>query len=178
MRTRVRFDEISSSGNDYEIQEVEGIAFQQDFTVKGPLSAQCTLKRKGNDTVEIQGHLKACLSVICDRCLVPYDIDVDTDLQVLLETGLSNFQPLQELECTLTDLDSILLDEPVVDLDDILRQQLYLALPLKSLCSEQCKGICSRCGVNLNLQECKCTNDRQDSPFSVLAQLKLKNTEK
>jgi uncharacterized protein len=83
---------------------------------------------------------------------------------------------VKELECNIQDPDSIILDEPVVDFDDVLRQQLYLLLPMKRLCSEQCKGLCSRCGVNLNLAECRCANERQDLPFAVLAQLKNKST--
>lgn len=174
----VRFDQVSPYGNHYEVRGIEGLAAQQDFIVKGPLAAQCTLKRKGNDKVEMQGHLKACLSLTCDRCLASYDIDVDTELRVLFETVSSDSRQLPEVECTISDLDSIVLDEPVVDLDDVLRQQLYLALPMKSLCSEQCKGICSGCGVNLNLAECGCENKSGNSPFAVLARLKKKSTEK
>jgi uncharacterized protein len=174
----VRFDQISPSGNHYEVRSIEGLASQQDFIVKGPLAAQYTLQRKGDDKVEMQGRLKACLSLNCDRCLASYDIEVDTELQVLFETASSDSRRLQEVECTISDLDSIVLDEPVVDLDDVLRQQLYLALPVKSLCSEQCKGICSGCGVNLNLAECGCEFERETSPFAVLARLKKKSPKK
>lgn len=173
----VRFDQISPYGNHYEVRSIEGLASQQDFIVKGPLAAQCSLRRKGSDKVEMQGHLKVCLTLTCDRCLAAYDIDVDTELQVLFETASSDSMPLQEVECTVSDLDSIVLDEPVIDLDDVLRQQLYLALPMKSLCSEQCKGICSGCGVNLNLAVCGCENTNGNSPFAVLARLKKKSTE-
>lgn len=178
MRILVRFDEISPNGNYYEVQDLEVLASQQDFIVKGPLAAQCTLKRKGGNKVEMQGHLSACLSLTCDRCLISYDIDVNTELQLFFETESSESRLLQELECNVSDLDCIILDEPVVDLDDVLRQQLYLALPLKSLCSQQCKGICSRCGVNLNLAGCRCADERQDSPFAILAHLKNKSTNK
>jgi uncharacterized protein len=172
---RVWFNEISPNGNCYEVEGIEGLASQQDFIVKGPLSARCTLKRRGDAKVEMEGRLKACLSLICDRCLASHDIDVDVELQVLFKTVSSDSWQLKELECNISDLDTILLDEPVVDLDDVLRQQLYLALPLKNLCSEQCRGICPRCGVNLNLEECKCANERQDLPFAILARLKNKN---
>lgn len=169
---RVRFSEISPYGNCYEVRDVEGLASQLDFLVKGNLMAQCTLKHKGESRVEMQGHLKACLALTCDRCLVLYDVDVDTELHILFETVSNDLGLLKELECNIQELDSVILEEPVVDIDDILRQQLYLALPLKSLCSEQCKGICMQCGVNLNAAECRCANERQDLPFAVLAQLK------
>jgi uncharacterized protein len=172
---QVRFSEISPYGNCYELQDAEGLASQQDFLLQGNLTALCTLKRKGDAEVEMQGHLKANLSLTCDRCLVPYDFDVDTKLQVLFKTVSSEFKHLKELECDVEDLDTVILDEPVIDLNDVLRQQLYLALPLKSLCLEQCRGICARCGENLNFAECRCNHERQDLPFAVLAQLKNKN---
>ena len=174
MGTRIPFNDISPQGNYYEVQEIEGLASQQDFVVKGHLEARCTLKRKGEAKVGMQGCLKANLSLTCDRCLAAYDANVDAEMQMLFETASGDSWQVKELECNFQDLDCITLDEPIIDLDDILRQQLYLSLPLKKLCSEQCKGICSRCGVNLNLAECRCTNEGQDLPFAVLAQLKNK----
>jgi uncharacterized protein len=172
---QVRFSEILPYGNCYEVQEIDGLPSQQDFLLKGNLTAHCTLRRKADAEVEMQGQLKATLSLTCDRCLVSYDFDVDTELQVLFKTVSSEFTHLKELECNVEELDSVILDEPVVDLDDVLRQQLYIALPLKSLCSEQCRGICARCGVNLNFAECRCNHEGQEFPFAVLAQLKNKN---
>ena len=66
---------------------------------------------------------------------------------------------------------SILLDEPVVDLDDLLRQQLYLSLPVKNLCAEECRGLCPGCGANLNQADCTCGAGEDRSPFAVLRQL-------
>jgi len=172
----IQFNEISPCGNCYEVREVEGLASQHDFMVNGPLDAQCTLKRKGDNKVEVQCRLKASLSLVCDRCLVSYDAAVDTELQIVLETASSDSSYLGELECSCQDLDCVMLDEPVVDLDDILRQQLYLALPLKRICSDQCRGICPQCGVNLNSAGCNCANEKQGLPFAILAKLKNKNT--
>jgi uncharacterized protein len=79
---------------------------------------------------------------------------------------------VKDLEYRIPDLDTVILEEPVIDLDDIIRQQLLLALPMKKLCSEQCKGMCLRCGANLNQNACGCDGEPQDSPFAILAQLK------
>ena len=171
---RVRFSEISPGGNSYEVQDIEGLALQQDFLVQGGVVAHCTLKRKGDAEVEMLGNLQAYLSLTCDRCLVAYDVDVNTDLQVHFKAVASECKSLGELECTVEDLDAVILDEPVVDLDDVLRQQLYLALPLKRLCSEQCRGLCPQCGADLNRSGCGCDHRKQDLPFAGLAQLKNK----
>ena len=175
MTLQVQFSEILPCGNFYEVQSIDGLSSQQDFLLKGNLTAHCTLRHRADAEVEMQGQLKATLSLTCDRCLVCYDFDVDTELQVLFKSVSSEYKHLKELECNVEELDSVILDEPVVDLDDVLRQQLYLALPLRNLCSEQCRGICARCGENLNVVECRCNHERQDLPFAVLAQLKNKN---
>lgn len=175
MSIQVRFSEILPCGNCYEVNEIEGLSVQQEFFLKGNLQAHCSLQRKGDAEVEMQGQLKANMLLTCDRCLVSYDFVVDTELQLVFKTVSSEFMHSNELECNVEDLDSVLLEEPVIDLDDILRQQLYLSLPLKSLCSEQCRGICSFCGENLNLAACRCEHERQALPFAVLAQLKNKN---
>ncbi|MBV5316219.1 MAG: DUF177 domain-containing protein [Desulfobulbaceae bacterium] len=169
---QIKFTEISPYGSSYEVQRLESLVTQKDFVVKSPFSAQCTLKRKGDSKVEMHGRLKTCISLPCDRCLATYDVAIDTEYQILFETGSSDSWKVKELECTLPDLDSIVLDEPVIDLDDVLRQQLYLSLPVKSLCSEQCKGICPQCGVNRNLAECNCANETPVGPFAALVQLK------
>ena len=61
--------------------------------------------------------------------------------------------------------------ETVVDLDDLLRQQLYLSLPVKNLCAEECRGLCPGCGANLNQADCTCGAGEDRSPFAVLRQL-------
>lgn len=171
---RIAFSEISQSGSSYEVHRLDSLLEQQDFSLNGPFLAHCTLKRKGDNKVEMQGRLQTRISLTCDRCLSSYDVDVDTELQILFEMESSDSWQVKELERTLSDLDSIILDEPVVDLDDVLRQQLYLSLPLKSLCSEQCQGLCVQCGINRNRAECNCEDEKPLGSFGVLAQLKKK----
>ena len=168
---RVRFNEISPHGSRYELREIEGLEDQQDFRLNGPASAVCTLTRKDGDKVALRGSLRARLVLTCDRCLGEYDFAVETEMQVLLETLSGEPWHLKELECGSGDLDTILLDEPVVDLDDLLRQQLYLSLPVKNLCTEECRGLCPECGANLNQADCTCGAGENRSPFAVLRQL-------
>lgn len=168
---RVHFSEISPHGSRFELRGIEGLEKQQDFRLSGPVVAVCILKRKDEDKVEMRGNLRTSLVLVCDRCLGEYDLAVDTTMQVLLETRPDESLYLQELECGSGDLDSVLLDEPVVDLDDLLRQQLYLSLPVKNLCTEQCRGLCPGCGADLNQTACSCGADENRSPFAVLRQL-------
>ena len=169
---RVRFSEISPFGSHFELSQLEGLALVKEFAVKGPFVARCSLKRKGDDKVELRGFLQATLALECDRCLALYDLEIASDLQILFDAGTCGSWHLKELECKGDDLDTIFLDEPVIDMDDAFRQQMYLAIPLKNLCSEQCQGICSQCGVNLNATVCDCPKESKKTPFSVLGKLK------
>jgi uncharacterized protein len=169
---RVRFNEISPQGSRYEMTDVEGLAEQGDFVVRSPMHAQCTLRRKGEDKVELDGRIQAVVSLVCDRCLGEYEVEVETEFQVLLEVESEHSWHLKEVEVHAAELDRELLDEPVVNLDDVMRQQLYLALPMKNLCNESCRGICTQCGANLNTTTCDCVTEERSSPFAGLARLK------
>ncbi|MCL1980907.1 MAG: DUF177 domain-containing protein [Proteobacteria bacterium] len=167
----VRFNEISPHGSHYDIRMIEGLEDSPDLVVD-LLEVRCSLTRKDDTKVELQGRLQSALTLDCDRCLSPYQREVDVAMQMLFEVETEASWQVKDLEYRIPDLDTIVLDEPVIDLDDVIRQQLYLALPMKSLCSEQCQGICASCGANRNLVTCGCADERGRSPFAVLAQLK------
>ena len=169
---RIRFSEISPSGSRYVLRALDGIEAQDGFAVKEPVVAQCTLKRKGDAKVEMLGQLQATLALPCDRCLEDYELSLDTRFQLVFEKAGDESWQLKDMECKGDDVDTVFLDEPVVDVDDVFRQQIHLALPVKRLCVELCKGICSRCGANLNFGKCHCLVESKESPFSILDNLK------
>lgn len=147
--------------------------FAPDFILEqGTFEARCTLTRKGESKVALQGTLRATVTLVCDRCLTSYQMPLQTVMHLLFEVASQEHWQVKELDCQAADLDTIQLIEPVVDLNDAVRQQLILALPIKNLCSETCRGICPQCGVNYNLNACECGAEVASSPFAVLAQLK------
>ncbi len=77
----------------------------------------------------------------------------------------------RDVECSDEDVITLYLKEPEIDVDEILREQAYLAFPLRTLCSEECKGICAGCGVVLNSEACCCSLDKSNSAFAVLKKL-------
>jgi uncharacterized protein len=169
---QVRFDEISPHGGVYELRALNSLDSQSDFVVKGPVDARCVLRRKGEAQVALTGRVAVDLLLVCDRCLGSYDFKVDSEFQLLFEVESQESRRIKALDARIDDLDSEVLDEPVIDLDDVVRQQVYLALPMKNLCSDSCKGVCARCGTNLNLAACGCAEEGKGSPFAVLARLK------
>ncbi|NIO05105.1 MAG: DUF177 domain-containing protein, partial [Proteobacteria bacterium] len=61
-----------------------------------------------------------------------------------------------------------------VDLSGLIREQILLGIPYKALCHEECKGLCSQCGINLNEGNCGCERKVGDSAFKVLKDLQIK----
>ena len=169
---RIRFNEISPLGTRLEIHEIRDLAQEQDFVVNGPFRADCTLNRKGDDKVVLQGRVEGEVLLCCDRCLGRYPFQVKAAFQLLFAVGTDESWGVSEMTSSPVDLETEVLEEPIIDLDDVLRQQVYLALPVKKLCSEGCKGLCLQCGVNLNDTACECAKTATDSPFAALAQLK------
>jgi uncharacterized protein len=71
------------------------------------------------------------------------------------------------------DLDITYLSHDYIELGDVLTEQLQLQVPFQPLCKETCKGICSRCGTDLNVGRCACSKIKDSNPFSVLSDFKI-----
>ena len=97
----------------------------------------------------------------CDRCLTPFTKTYDIPLEHTLVTTLEN----EEND------DYILLDNYQLNLDDLVLADVLLELPYKSLCQEDCRGLCPMCGKNLNEGLCGCNRKSVDPRLAVLGQL-------
>lgn len=105
------------------------------------------------------GSLHVGLPQQCARCLEPFTLTLDRSFtQYLMRTSAEQPDDAEdgEIELTLRDLDRSSLVGDDVDLAAVLREELLLAMPGKLVCREDCKGICSGCGAELNHEECTC----------------------
>ncbi|MDP2992344.1 MAG: DUF177 domain-containing protein, partial [Deltaproteobacteria bacterium] len=80
-----------------------------------------------------------------------------------------------EIELSHEDMDVSFFDGETVDVAQIAAEQIFLQLPVKPLCHEECKGLCPHCGVNLNLISCDCRSEATSSPFETLRDITLKD---
>jgi uncharacterized protein len=168
---KILFTDISKAGNRYTVTD-DAWLVETGLRRNAPAEAEITLNRKSDSRVEMRGSLHTGLLLTCDRCLADYNFAVKMDFHFVLEIQSEESWHVKELECTKAEIDTVQLKEPVVDFADILRQQLHLSLPFKQICSQNCEGLCEKCGVNLNSGQCVCTNEAENSPFAVLASLK------
>ena len=172
MHQILSFSEIPEQGIQYEIT---GISWFPDEQVqrKGPVVASLYLARKGENKIEVRGGIETQIILSCDRCLAEFVYTINTPFQLIFEVSSpGEHWHVQDLESGRAEIETVLLDEPRIDVGDILRQQVLLALPEKLLCGPECKGLCSKCGVNLNEGKCSCPREGKNTPFSILEQLK------
>lgn len=169
---KVRFDEIPAEGKTLTIADLSWFP-DQEVKRRGNVVATVYLKRDGK-RVFMDAVLSTVAELVCDRCLELFALPIDEKFQVGFELDDSEPTSLApvEYEIKADEMDTVFLDEPVVDIYEVLQQQVFLALPERSLCNEDCRGLCSSCGANLNMEKCRCGAKLSDSPFSVLAGLK------
>jgi len=125
---------------------------------------------KVNEEILVKGDLSALLEMECSRCLKHFEEARDVEVNVV-------FHPLEELqgeekhEIKDDELDMGFYRGDILDLKDLLKEQILLTIPMKPLCSEGCRGICPRCGADMNIVSCTCEKKSLDPRLTVLRKL-------
>jgi uncharacterized protein len=168
---KIAFGELSREKSRYTVRE-DRMLLSGEVTLTSPLTAELVVHSKGDDTVLLEGVLSCEVRAECSRCgdSVAYTLDEKFFYQIT--TREEEVSDLQEKECSDEECETLYLKEPVIDVTEILTEQLYLALPGKVLCGEECRGLCPECGGSLNRNECNCSEALPDSPFAILKKLK------
>lgn len=116
---------------------------------------------RGGEGYLVTGTVKGTARLRCARCLEPFPFLYEEGFEVRL---LSVEQAPTDEETRLEPgaLNVRFYAEPVLDLADLATEQFLLAVPMKPLCSETCRGLCPRCGTNLNRGNCSCSPETDD----------------
>jgi uncharacterized protein len=132
----------------------------------------CLITRSG-DTIYIRGELAAQISQECSRCLELATIPIGGDFSYTLVPAKE--ETAEDLELTAQELETSYYRGDFIDLAPILCEQLMLQVPMKILCTEDCKGLCPHCGLNLNTGSCDCHSDVVNDRLAVLKNFKIKH---
>ena len=119
-----------------------------------PLMVKVKIYRAGDKYV-LDGYLEGSIHVMCDRCLESYQRDVKADFKLFLVLPPPDMEKA-EIELLEEDMEVGFIRDEEIDLDEVIQEQLYISLPIKSLCRENCLGLCPTCGSNLNNGACHC----------------------
>ena len=174
MALQVRFDEIPAEGLRVEVRDQSWFP-GDEIAFDGQVEASVYLVRKGRTRVLLEGRLSVVFLLACDRCLEEARFPVDTEFTLDLELVEREDEAALGAEhtCSHAEMDAVFLYEPLVDIGEILKQQVFLAMPARVLCAEDCRGLCPRCGSNLNEAACGCEKKSGASPFDVLKKLAI-----
>ena len=147
-------------------QTIEMTLTKSDLAISGdsfihPILASLNIYKSAHQTT-VKGRMKTDVTLQCDRCLEFYDYNLDVTFQSVLS-------PMESK----TDESIIQITSKTneVDLSPFAHDALIIGLPMKKICSETCKGICSGCGVNLNRGICKCESTGVDDRWKSLENL-------
>ena len=145
-------DEVGQEGDAYRIVA----PVQLDFDL-----------HKDKEKFRLVGTARTELELPCSRCLEPFRMPVDSsfDLRFLPAAEMAADE---ENEVQEEDLETSYYRDDQIDLNELLREQFYLALPMKPLCREDCKGLCAQCGTNLNTGTCACAPEWEDPRLAPL----------
>jgi uncharacterized protein len=139
----------------------------EDYRVAAPVHLSMDIEKAGKDVYRVTGRMSTRLELVCGRCLDPYEVPVDAPFELRYVPQTENAGE-GEREIAEDDLTTAFYKEGVIDVNDLLREQFLLALPMKPLCRLSCRGLCVVCGGNLNRTTCDCTPVWEDPRLAAL----------
>ena len=168
---RIELENLEGSKSDfahvYQPEELNPV--DERIQVIEPTAVNGKVRLSGNE-VFVNGHVETRARVECDRCLKPIELPVSADFSLEYITG-ADYESSAAAELTEDEMSVSVFDGEAIDVDEIVKEQILLAVPTRMLCREDCKGICPECGTDLNSGECQCVKDDIDPRWAALKNL-------
>ena len=147
------------------IIDIEETLAADDVKLSSPVVSQLSVNKVGKEII-VGGRLKAGMALECSRCLKDFRRDLDIPVNVV-------YHPIEEVDGerhALKDdeMDMGFYQGEELDLQELLKEQILLNREMKPLCNEQCRGICPKCGTDLNTEQCNCIGKEIDPRLEVL----------
>ncbi len=141
--------------------DLSDLCFGNCYPVSESVDAEGVIRNTAG-VLMMKGVIRTCIHGVCDRCAANFDRDMEVPIDVVLVTELADEENEDEWVFPL--------EGDSADLEDIVRTVFVLNMDSKLLCKEDCKGLCCRCGTNLNEGPCSCQKEL-DPRFAALKQL-------
>jgi DUF177 domain-containing protein len=141
-----------------------------EYRVAAPVQLAMDVEKAGGDAFRVTGSVRTVLELECSRCVEPFTVPVDAAFELRYVPHSENTGE-GEREIEEDDLTTAFYREGLLDVIELLREQFQLALPMKPLCSDDCRGLCPECGTNLNRTTCSCAPKWEDPRLAPLRAL-------
>ena len=169
---RIKIDGLKSGCNNFLVPEkdITGTVIN-DFIVKKSRDMELEIQKSGN-YIHITGEAQVGFTALCDRCAEDYEISQVIKIDYMFHIGILN--ELSDDIVTINPSEN----EGYLDFLPYFSEAFILTLPVRQLCSEECKGICQNCGKNRNEGDCGCNLKKQSDPrWETLTKILNKNGE-
>jgi len=143
----------------------EAVELKDDVKIEGEIT-------KGIVETSVKGKIFANVELECSRCLQPIQSSLEIPFEANFVTP-ENYTQEREAKLNLDDLEVSIFEGDRIDLSEIAREQILLALPIQVLCQNDCKGLCEKCGASRNLINCNCEEKEIDPRWQALRELKI-----
>jgi uncharacterized protein len=170
---RIELDKLEERGGKFEqVYETTELPLEDpEVRLVEPAEVQGRIRRTGKE-VQLQGKLHTKLETVCGRCLQPVELPITTEFNERFVRSVS-WAAEEQHQLQAEDLNIAVFDGEGIELDDLVREELLLALPVSVLCRDDCKGLCPVCGIDRNANDCQCENDEPDSRWQKLKELQM-----
>jgi len=165
---KIQIAGLSEGLHDFHFREpVADVALGEPFF--GDVDVDVKLEKTGKQ-LYMKAEVRVSAAFSCDRCAEPFSMPLRTFYQTYYVWDNGDADQFGESEVQV-----IPAGLPLIDLADDVRQTVLLAIPLKLLCKEDCKGLCSHCGTDLNRGSCTCASGAIDPRFEMLRGFRAEN---
>ena len=164
LRERAEAFSHSYAPGEVEIED-EGARLVAPAEVRGDASL------KGEE-VRVRGKIVTEVELLCDRCAAPSRAPLEVEFDTRFIPQSKAAVETDNVRLLTEDLGLAAYEGDAVDLDELVREQILLALPSRTLCREDCKGLCQKCGADLNAGQCSCEQGETDPRWAALADFK------
>lgn len=144
-------------------------SFDERVQIIAPVDVTGKVRLAGNE-VFVNGHIETRAQVECDRCLQQVETPVHADFDLQYISG-ADYESSPAAELTENEMAVSVFDGEAIDVDEIVKEQILLAVPTRMLCRPDCKGICPDCGIDKNTGDCACGTDEVDPRWAALKNL-------
>lgn len=128
-----------------------------------------------NENFILTGNLNITIKDICDRCLKDFKENIEEKILIEIVKENTTDTEAEEIELKDEDMGLYFVNEEFIDMEEIISQEAVLLRPIKRLCSQECKGLCPICGINLNHDTCSCKQETDDRWADLKKLLENKN---
>lgn len=140
-----------------------------NFKLRAPVRASLSIARTEAE-IFVRGEAEISLELLCSRCVKTFAKDMVLDINAIYRP-IAEFRKEDTHEVCEAELDLAFYEGDELDIDELLKEQIMLNIPMQPLCTESCKGICPRCGTDLNIVDCKCEHINTESRLEMLKNL-------